>query len=105
MSLFPSLDIFGLRNYIIFLVLPSLNFNFYLSGSSFPIVFFCFLFLQLLSDDPALTKFRSYKPSVRKIKKIGDALTIVVAAGIFIYINNFLSYFGIKSNCISLISC
>ncbi|KMZ66325.1 hypothetical protein ZOSMA_2G03420 [Zostera marina] len=34
----------------------------------------------LLSDDPALTKFRSYKPSVRKIKKIGDALTIVVAA-------------------------
>ncbi|XP_074349970.1 succinate dehydrogenase subunit 7A, mitochondrial-like isoform X3 [Apium graveolens] len=35
----------------------------------------------LLAPDPALDRFKSYKKSVKRVKKIGDVLTVVVAAG------------------------
>ncbi|RYR75548.1 hypothetical protein Ahy_A01g000098 [Arachis hypogaea] len=37
--------------------------------------------LQLLAEDAALKPFKSYKQSVKKLKKIGNILTIVVVAG------------------------
>ncbi|XP_072052207.1 uncharacterized protein, partial [Arachis hypogaea] len=37
--------------------------------------------LQLLAEDAALKPFKSYKQSVKKLKKVGDILTIVVVAG------------------------
>ncbi|KAH7661743.1 hypothetical protein IHE45_15G083900 [Dioscorea alata] len=33
----------------------------------------------LLEEDPALKKFKSYKNSVKRVSKIGDALTIIAA--------------------------
>ncbi|XP_074349973.1 succinate dehydrogenase subunit 7A, mitochondrial-like isoform X6 [Apium graveolens] len=36
---------------------------------------------ELLAPDPALDRFKSYKKSVKRVKKIGDVLTVVVAAG------------------------
>ncbi|CAK7328974.1 unnamed protein product [Dovyalis caffra] len=38
-------------------------------------------FLLLLAEDPALKRFKSYKKSVWKLKRVGDALTLVVVAG------------------------
>ncbi|XP_016203179.1 succinate dehydrogenase subunit 7B, mitochondrial isoform X1 [Arachis ipaensis] len=35
----------------------------------------------LLAEDAALRPFKSYKQSVKKLKKVGDILTIVVVAG------------------------
>ncbi|CAA2956954.1 succinate dehydrogenase subunit 7B, mitochondrial-like isoform X2 [Olea europaea var. sylvestris] len=35
----------------------------------------------LLAEDPALKRFKSHKKSVRRLKIIGDALTIIVVAG------------------------
>lgn len=35
----------------------------------------------LLAEDAALKPFKSYKQSVKKLRKIGDVLTIVVVAG------------------------
>ncbi|KAK6924886.1 hypothetical protein RJ641_009212 [Dillenia turbinata] len=35
----------------------------------------------LLAKDPSLTRFKSYKKSVWKLKRVGDVLTIVVVAG------------------------
>ncbi|XP_022735756.1 succinate dehydrogenase subunit 7A, mitochondrial-like [Durio zibethinus] len=35
----------------------------------------------LLAEDPSLRRFNSYKKSVRRLKRIGDVLTIVVVAG------------------------
>ncbi|CAM8939871.1 unnamed protein product [Rhodiola kirilowii] len=35
----------------------------------------------LLAEDPALTRFKSHKKDVRRIKKVGDLLTIIVVAG------------------------
>ncbi|GAB2269874.1 Succinate dehydrogenase subunit 7B, mitochondrial [Dionaea muscipula] len=35
----------------------------------------------LLADDPALRRFKSHTKGVRRIKRIGDVLTIVVVAG------------------------
>ncbi|KAL1818413.1 hypothetical protein DCAR_0414577 [Daucus carota subsp. sativus] len=35
----------------------------------------------LLAPDPALDRFKSYKKSVKRVKKIGDVLTVVVVAG------------------------
>lgn len=37
--------------------------------------------LQLLAEDSALKPFKSYKQSVKKLRKFGDVLTIVVVAG------------------------
>ncbi|CAN1179803.1 Succinate dehydrogenase subunit 7B, mitochondrial, partial [Linum perenne] len=37
--------------------------------------------MQLLAEDPAINRFKSYKKSVSKINKIGDFLTVVVVAG------------------------
>ncbi|KAL9668025.1 hypothetical protein QQ045_002397 [Rhodiola kirilowii] len=34
----------------------------------------------LLAEDPALTRFKSHKKDVRRIKKVGDLLTIIVVA-------------------------
>ncbi|KAM0952015.1 putative succinate dehydrogenase subunit 7 [Dioscorea sansibarensis] len=31
----------------------------------------------LLEEDPALKKFKSYKNSVKRVSKVGDALTII----------------------------
>ncbi|CAH2049627.1 unnamed protein product [Thlaspi arvense] len=36
---------------------------------------------QLLAEDPSLKRFKSHKKGVRRIKRIGDVLTIVVVAG------------------------
>lgn len=35
----------------------------------------------LLEEDPALKKFKSFKRSVWRLKRVGDVLTIVVVAG------------------------
>ncbi|PIA62210.1 hypothetical protein AQUCO_00200302v1 [Aquilegia coerulea] len=35
----------------------------------------------LLEQDPTLKRFKSYKNSVRTLKRVGDVLTIVVVAG------------------------
>ncbi|CAK8566801.1 unnamed protein product [Lathyrus sativus] len=35
----------------------------------------------LLAEDSALKPFKSYKQSVKRLRKIGDVLTIVVVAG------------------------
>ncbi|KAI4343779.1 hypothetical protein L6164_011089 [Bauhinia variegata] len=35
----------------------------------------------LLAEDPSLKPFKSYKKSVKRLKRIGDVLTIVVVAG------------------------
>ncbi|XP_004501955.1 succinate dehydrogenase subunit 7B, mitochondrial [Cicer arietinum] len=35
----------------------------------------------LLAEDSALKPFKSYKQSVKKLRKFGDVLTIVVVAG------------------------
>ncbi|XP_027124655.1 succinate dehydrogenase subunit 7B, mitochondrial-like [Coffea arabica] len=35
----------------------------------------------LLAEDPALKQFKSHKKSVKRIKRVGDVLTIVVVAG------------------------
>ncbi|KAK6920754.1 hypothetical protein RJ641_014432 [Dillenia turbinata] len=35
----------------------------------------------LLAEDPSLARFKSYKKSVWKLKRVGDVLTIVVVAG------------------------
>ncbi|XP_058096371.1 succinate dehydrogenase subunit 7B, mitochondrial [Magnolia sinica] len=35
----------------------------------------------LLEEDPALKKFKSYKKSVWRLKRVGDVLTIIVVAG------------------------
>ncbi|XP_061369648.1 succinate dehydrogenase subunit 7B, mitochondrial isoform X1 [Gastrolobium bilobum] len=35
----------------------------------------------LLAEDSALKPFKSYKQSVKQLKRIGDVLTIVVVAG------------------------
>ncbi|XP_020229918.1 succinate dehydrogenase subunit 7B, mitochondrial [Cajanus cajan] len=35
----------------------------------------------LLAEDSSLKPFKSYKKSVKKLRKIGDVLTIVVVAG------------------------
>lgn len=37
--------------------------------------------LQLLEEDPALKKFKSYKNTVKRVSRIGDVLTILVVAG------------------------
>jgi hypothetical protein len=43
--------------------------------------------LQLLAEDAALKPFKSYKQSVKKLRKIGDVLTIVVVAGMPSFLN------------------
>lgn len=43
--------------------------------------------LQLLAEDAALKPFKSYKQSVKKLRKIGDVLTIVVVAGMSSFLN------------------
>ena len=36
---------------------------------------------QLLEEDPALKKFKSYKNTVKRVSKIGDALSVLAVAG------------------------
>ncbi|EXB42071.1 hypothetical protein L484_006418 [Morus notabilis] len=36
---------------------------------------------QLLAEDPSLRKYKSHKKTVRRLKRVGDVLTIVVVAG------------------------
>ncbi|OIW20086.1 hypothetical protein TanjilG_00577 [Lupinus angustifolius] len=44
---------------------------------------------QLLAEDSALKPFKSYKKSVKQLKRIGDVLTIVVVAGTQSFITGF----------------
>lgn len=37
--------------------------------------------LQLLAEDPILKKYKSNKDGARRVKRLGDVLTIVVVAG------------------------
>ncbi|KAF4346938.1 hypothetical protein G4B88_022140 [Cannabis sativa] len=37
--------------------------------------------LALLAEDPSLKRFKSHKPNVRRLMRVGDVLTIVVVAG------------------------
>ncbi|KAK4782024.1 hypothetical protein SAY86_016126 [Trapa natans] len=39
----------------------------------------------LLAPDPALSRFKSYKKSVKRLKRLSDVLTIVVAAGMLYF--------------------
>lgn len=39
---------------------------------------------QLLEEHPSLKRFKSTKKTVRVLKRVGDVLTIVVVAGMFI---------------------
>lgn len=45
--------------------------------------------LQLLAPDPALSRFKSYKKSVNRLKRFSDVLTIVVAAGMLYFCRQF----------------
>ncbi|KAH6822661.1 succinate dehydrogenase subunit [Perilla frutescens var. hirtella] len=38
----------------------------------------------LLAEDPSLKRFKSHKQGVRRLKIVGDILTIAVVAGMFI---------------------
>ncbi|KAF4389742.1 hypothetical protein F8388_009875, partial [Cannabis sativa] len=38
--------------------------------------------LALLAEDPSLKRFKSHKPNVRRLMRVGDVLTIVVVAGL-----------------------
>lgn len=38
----------------------------------------------LLAADPALKRFKSHKQGVRRLKVVGDVLTVVVVVGMFI---------------------
>lgn len=42
------------------------------------------IILQLLAKDPALERFKSYRKSASKIRRVGDYLTIAVVAGMWI---------------------
>lgn len=37
--------------------------------------------MQLLEEDPALKRFKSYKNTVKRVSKIGNGLTVLVAVG------------------------
>uniref|UniRef100_A0A7N0V062 Uncharacterized protein n=1 Tax=Kalanchoe fedtschenkoi TaxID=63787 RepID=A0A7N0V062_KALFE len=39
--------------------------------------------MALLAEDPVLRRFKSHKKDVKRIKKLGDVLTIAVVAGCF----------------------
>ncbi|XP_073223214.1 succinate dehydrogenase subunit 7B, mitochondrial-like, partial [Cicer arietinum] len=43
---------------------------------------------MLLAEDSALKPFKSYKQSVKKLRKFGDVLTIVVVAELWVNIIN-----------------
>ncbi|KAL3025119.1 hypothetical protein AAZX31_04G163400 [Glycine max] len=43
----------------------------------------------LLAEDATLKPFKSYKKSVKKLRKIGNALTIVVVAGMLSFNSDF----------------
>lgn len=47
---------------------------------------------QLLEEDPALKKFKSYKSSVKQVSKIGNVLTMLVIAGM-VYYHEVLQFF------------
>ena len=42
-------------------------------------VFLCFQ--QLLEKDSTLSQFKSYKQGAKRIKRVGDVLTVIVVAG------------------------
>jgi len=42
-----------------------------------------------LAEDATLKPFKSYKKSVKKLRKIGNALTIVVVAGMLSFNSDF----------------
>jgi hypothetical protein len=65
------------------MVLKSLGRHFIVCFLSFVFAFNCtaWIMLQLLAEDSALKPFKSYKKSVKKLRKVGDVLTIVVVAG------------------------
>jgi len=44
-------------------------------------IFTAWVLFQLLAEDSILKPFKSYKKSVKKLKRIGDVLTVVVVAG------------------------
>ncbi|KAL2340865.1 hypothetical protein Fmac_008805 [Flemingia macrophylla] len=44
---------------------------------------------QLLAEDSSLKPFKSYKKSVKQLRKIGDVLTIVVVAGMLSFNSDF----------------
>jgi hypothetical protein len=58
--------------------------------------------LQLLEEDVALKRFKSYKNSVKQVSKIGNVLTLAVAVGMPLYLCffflpfsfQFIKYFG-----------
>lgn len=43
--------------------------------------FFFLCFQQLLEKDSALSQFKSFKQGAKRIKRVGDVLTVIVVAG------------------------
>jgi hypothetical protein len=44
------------------------------------------LLLQLLEEDVALKRFKSYKNGVKQVSKIGSVLTLAVVLGIYVFL-------------------
>lgn len=42
---------------------------------------------QLLEKDSALSRFKSYKQGAKRIRRVGDVLTVIVVAGLLLLSN------------------
>lgn len=48
-----------------------------------------------MAEDPSLRKYKSHKKTVRRLKRVGDVLTIVVVAGnADAYVGNLIGLFS-----------
>jgi len=52
-------------------------------------IFTAWILMQLLAKDSVLKPFKSYKKSVKQLKRIGDVLTVVVVAGMLAFNSDF----------------
>lgn len=104
-SLYDSRQIWILY---IFPWLPIINFTLHYCPSSpvFSCIFsnspyfkMIWFFFQLLAADPALKRFKSHKQGVRRLKVVGDVLTVVVVAGMFILSKIVFLLFRILNSC------
>jgi hypothetical protein len=56
---------------------------------SFLVFNMALLLLQLLEEDVALKRFKSYKNGVKQVSKIGSVLTLAVVLGIYVFLVGF----------------
>jgi len=52
-------------------------------------IFTAWILSQLLAEDSILKPFKSYKKSVKQLRRIGDVLTVVVVAGMLSFNSDF----------------